>query len=89
MVRNTHAQNQRIKENQRLRPRRRVIAHSARLAEYQRMYGHSAIRLLKQLEADVANEPVAWRQHRVDAFKTIMSGYTTLAGIRGDEADHS
>lgn len=75
------------REIQRLRPQRRVIANSARLAEYRQIYGRSAIPLLNELEADLANEPVAWRQHRVDAYKTTMSGYTTLAEIRGDEAD--
>lgn len=60
-------------DNQRLRPRPRLIAVSERLREYQQIYGRSAIPLLNLLETEAKLEPVPWREHRVEAWKGVMS----------------
>lgn len=61
------------KERQRLRPLKRLIAVSERLREYQKTYGASAVSVLKQLKAEAADEPVPWREHRVQAWSGVMS----------------
>lgn len=59
------------KQNQRLRQAGRQIAVSARLAEYQQLFGRSAITELNELVE-------SGREDRVEAWKGVMSSYATL-----------